>query len=82
MELGDKSKKYCVPVDMEAMANICVANIHCDTKEEYEQILDDNIDAIYDEGHFNVNCHNNFDVGDGEIAKFDFDEDKQFYEVK
>jgi len=81
MELGDKSKKYCMPVDMIATASICVGNIYCDTKEEYEQILNDNINDIHEKGYFNVNCHNNFDIGDGEIAEVNFDEDKQYYEV-
>ena len=81
MELGDKSKKYLVPVDMVAWASICVANIYCDNEEEYEQIISDNINKLHEKGHFSVNCHNNFDIGDGEILEIKFDEDKSYYEV-
>ena len=82
IDIGDKNKKYCVPVYLVATASICAGNVYCDSKEEYEKLLEDNVNELFEEGHFNVNCHNNFDISDGEIAEFNFDEDKQFYEVK
>ncbi len=81
MDIGDKSKKYCVPVYMIATASVCAGNIYCDTEEEYKKTLEDNINDLFEEGHFNVNCHNNFDIGDSEVESLDFDADKKYYEV-
>ncbi len=77
--IGDKDKKYCIQVMMMATASNVAANIYCDTKEEYENLLNDNLNDIYNESHLDVNCHNNFDMGDGELEEVNFDKDKDYY---
>jgi len=81
IDLGDKTKKYCVQVYFTTSASKCAGNIYCDSKEEYNKILDDNIDTLYDEGYISVNCSNDFDVGDIEVEEINFDEDKSYFEV-
>jgi len=83
MEIGSAgTSKYSVQVYAVTSASKVAGTIHCNTKEEYENLLEENFDQLHEDGYFNINCTNDFDIGDIELDEFDFEKDAKYYENK
>lgn len=87
MKIGNDKAKYAIPVYNVASASVYAGTIYCNTKEEYEELLNCNYDELLGAGHFNVNCHNNFDLSDSELDETstegdNFDTNKSYWENK
>ena len=82
MEVGNKKAKYAIPVYTRAYASKFAGTVYCDSKEEYNNLLDENCDDLFEDGYISTNCTNDFEIGDVEIEDFNFVEESKHYENK
>lgn len=85
MKIGNEKAKYAVPLYNVAHASVYVGTVYCDTKEEYDKLVNDNYNELQNSGHFAVNVHNNFDLSDSELDESEtegdnFDKNKKYWE--
>lgn len=77
--IGAKSSKYAIQVYFIATASKFAGTIYCDSEEEYNKLLDENIDDFFDEGYISSNVSNDFDIGDSDVDGINFKEDCKYY---
>lgn len=68
MEIGDKENaKYVVTINTVAYAYKVAGRVYCNSKDELDTLIDENFDALHENGHISTNISNDFEIEDYEI---------------